>query len=228
LGPLIQERSNLRIGIVGGTGAAGKSLALRFSSLGHDVLLGSRTIERAREISVGLGSTHGLVGVIEGVLNSDAAGAELVFIATPWDGAQNAAKGLGPELTGKIVVSLVNALIKVGAEMQPVFLARGSVAQSIQAVLPNSFVVSALHHLPAKELGEIGNPVESDVLVCSDHAQAKKSVMALLDTVPGLVSLDGGSLANSGAVEAMTAVLINLNIKYKAKTALRITGLKRN
>lgn len=218
----------MQIGVVGGTGAAGKSLALRLSSLGHDVLLGSRTVERAREVSTGLGSTEGLLGVIEGVSNSDAAGAELVFISTPWDGAQSTAGSLANELVGKIVVSLVNALIKVGAEMQPVFLARGSVAQSIQAVLPKSFVVSALHHVPARELGELGSPVESDVLVCSDHEYARKRVMELLDTVPGLVSLDGGSLANSGAVEAMTAVLINLNIKYKARTALRITGLKRN
>ena len=224
----IQERPNLQIGVVGGTGAAGSSLALRLSSLGHDVLLGSRTVERAREVSTRLSSNGGLLGVIEGVSNSDAAGAELVFICTPWDGTQSTAGSLANELAGKIVVSLVNALIKVGAEMQPVFLARGSMAQSIQAVLPNSFVVSALHHVPARELGELGGPVESDVLVCSDHEHARTKVMELLDTVPGLVSLDGGSLANSGAVEAMTAVLINLNIKYKARTALRITGLKRN
>ncbi len=224
----IQERLDLQIGVVGGTGAAGRSVALRLSSLGHDVLLGSRTVERAREVSTGLSSAEGLLGVIQGVSNSGAAGAELVFIATPWDSAQSTAGSLSNELAGKIVVSLVNALIKVGAEMQPVFLARGSVAQSIQAVLPNSFVVSALHHVPARELGELGSPVESDVLVCSDHEHARKTVMELLDTVPGLVSLDGGSLANSGAVEAMTAVLINLNIKYKARTALRITGLKRN
>ncbi len=213
---------------MGGTGAAGSSLALRLASLGHDVFLGSRTVERAREVSTGLSSTRGLLGTIEGVSNFDAAGAELVFFCTPWDGTQSTAASLANELAGKIVVSLVNALIKVGAEMQPIFLARGSVAQSIQAVLPNSFVVSALHHVPARELGEFRRPVESDVLVCSDHEDARTKVMELLDTVPGLVSLDGGSLANSGAVEAMTAVLINLNIKYKARTALRITGLKRN
>ncbi|NNN20107.1 MAG: NAD(P)-binding domain-containing protein, partial [Acidimicrobiaceae bacterium] len=73
------------IGIVGGTGAAGRSLALRFSSLGHQVMLGSRTAEKAKEASHGLLSQDGLVGGISGMTNLQAAGAEMVFIATPWD-----------------------------------------------------------------------------------------------------------------------------------------------
>ncbi len=224
----IQERAILRIGIVGGTGAAGSSLGLRLSSLGHEILLGSRTLEKASSVAESLMKLPGQTGTIEGVVNADAAKGELVFIATPWDGAQSTVGALAKELSGKTVVSMVNALMKVGSEMQPVFPARGSVAQSIQAALPSCFVVSALHHVPAKELGEIGISVESDILVCSDHADSKKQVMELLDSVPGLFSLDCGSLANSGAIEAMTAVLINLNIRYKTRTALRITGLRRN
>lgn len=218
----------MQIGIVGGTGAAGKSLALRLSSLGHPISLGSRAIERALETSADLSGHEGIIGAIGGVTNLEAADCEMVFIATPWEGAQSTARSLAKELSGKIVVSMVNALVKVGSEMQPLFLPRGSVAQSIQAVLPQSYVVSALHHVPAKELGAIGGPVESDILVCSDHFESKKRVMELLDSIPGLVSLDAGSLVNSAAIEAMTAVLINLNIRYKSRTAMRITGLQRN
>ena len=218
----------MQIGIVGGTGAAGKSLALRLSSLGHDVALGSRSLERALETSAELCVHDGLVGAINGVANLEAADCEIVFIATPWDGAESTARSLAKELSGKIVISMVNALVKVGPEMQPLLLSRGSVAQSLQSVLPESYVVSTLHHVPAKELGEIGRRVESDILVCSDHFEPKKRVMELVDSIPGLVSLDAGSLANSAAIEAMTAVLINLNIRYKTRTALRITGLPRN
>lgn len=224
---MIQERFSLRIGIVGGTGAAGKSLAVRLASLGHEILLGSRMAERALETVAGL-KTERVSGALQGVANAEAATAEMVFLATPWEGVQATAKSLAEELSAKVVVSMVNALTKVGSEMQPIQLARGSVAQSVQAILPNSFVVSALHHVPAKELGDLGSSVESDVLVCSDHPEAKQLVMGLLDSLPGVFTLDAGSLGNSGAVEAMTAVLISLNIRYKTRTALRITGLQRN
>lgn len=215
------------IGIVGGTGPAGRSLALRLSSLGHDILLGSRDQIKAQDVVSVLAPQGELSGLVQGVSNIEAATGEVVFLATPWEGAQITAKSLATELTGKVVVSMVNGIIKVGNEMQPVLLARGSVAQSVQAVLPGCYVVSALHHVPARELGAIGEEVVADVLVCSDHEQAKDTVIALLGTITGLRPLDGGSLANSGAIEAMTAVLINLNIRYKARTAIRITGLEK-
>ncbi len=216
------------IGIVGGTGPAGSSLAVRLSSLGHTVLVGSRTEEKALGVVRELREQDGLVGPIRGASNFEAVSGELVFIATPWDGAQSTARSLAKELVGKTVISMVNALLKVGVEMQPLALARGSAAQSIQAALPESFVVSALHHVPARELGDLGKAVDCDILVCSDHPDSKEKVIGLLDSVPGLVALDAGSLANSGAIEAMTAVLINLNIRYRARTALRITGIERD
>lgn len=222
---VLRGRLTLRIGIIGGTGAAGKSLAVRLSSLHHEILIGSRTLEKAQEAVELLSKKEGLRGSIEGLSNLEAAKADMVFVATPWDGAQSTCAELASELTGKVVVSLANALIKVGSEMQPIILPRGSVAQSIQAELPSSFVVSALHHVPAGKLGNLDNPVEADVLVCSDHDEAKRQVIGMLEEIPGIVALDCGSLSNSGAIEAMTAVLINLNIRYKARTALRVTGL---
>lgn len=215
----------MRIGIIGGTGAAGKSLAVRLSSLDYQVLIGSRTQEKGREVADQLSQKGGLRGPIEGLSNLGAAKAEVVFVATPWEGAQETVGELAKELSGKVVVSLANALIKVGSEMQPITLSRGSVAQGIQAELPSSFVVSALHHVPAAKLGNISSSVDADVLVCSDHDPAKRQVMEILETIPGITALDCGSLSNSGAIEAMTAVLINLNIRYKARTALRVTGL---
>lgn len=212
------------IGIIGGTGAAGKALARRMSSLGHDVLLGSREAARASE-AAGSAGEDGMVGTISGVANAEAADAEIVFFSMPWEGAVEAALEHREALSGKTVVSIVNAMMKVGREVQPVIMSRGSVAQSIQSVLPQSNVVSALHHVPARELGAVARPLDIDVLVCSDNSASRLEVIELLNSIPGLNALDGGSLSNSGAIESMTAVLVNLNIRYKARTALRITGL---
>lgn len=215
------------IGIVGGTGAMGSSLGLRLSSYGHHILLGSRNADKAREVSASLADLQRSgSGAIDGVTNLEAAKGELVFIAAPFEGVQELVKELSVNLSGKVVVSLVNAMVKVGSEMQPLTLARGSVAQSIQAVLPSSVVVSGLHHVAAKELAKVDSPMDVDVILCSDYPEGKDAVTDLLSVIPGIRMLDGGSLSSSGAVESMTAVLINLNIKYKTRTALRITGIK--
>lgn len=223
----VQERLELLIGIVGGTGAMGSSLALRLSSHGHRILLGSRNADKAREVAASLADLQKAgSGAIDGVTNLEAAEGEMVFITAPFEGVQELVKELSVNLSGKVVVSLVNALVKVGSEMQPLTLARGSVAQSIQAILPSSFVVSGLHHVAAKELAKVDSPMDVDVLLCSDYPDGKDAVTGLLRAIPGIRILDGGSLSSSGAIEAMTAVLINLNIKYKTRTALRITGIK--
>lgn len=204
----------------------GRSLALRLASLGHDILLGSRTSEKADTVARELVGDFSSELEIRGVVNREAAMAEMIFLATPWEGVQDLVKELASSMEQKIVVSVVNALVKVGSELQPLTLSRGSVAQSIQALLPRSFVVSGLHHVPAKELGALSDPVEVDVLLSSDFKEAKERVAEILMPVPGLRTLDAGSLSNSGAIEAMTAVLINLNIKYRTRTAVRVTGIK--
>ncbi len=215
------------LGIVGGTGAMGSSLALRLSSHGHRILLGSRNADKAKEVAASLADLKKSgAGAIDGVTNLEAAEGEMVFITAPFEGVQELVKELSVNLSGKVVVSLVNALVKVGSEMQPLTLARGSVAQSIQAILPASLVVSGLHHVAAKDLAKVDSPMDVDVLLCSDYPDGKDAVTGLLGAIPGIRILDGGSLSSSGAIEAMTAVLINLNIKYKTRTALRITGIK--
>lgn len=204
----------------------GKSLALRLGFLDHEILLGSRTAEKAVSVATELSARVSPQLNIQGVANEQAAQAEIVFLTTPWEGVQELVQDLRTALSGKIVVSLVNALTKVGPEMQPLTLPRGSVAQSIQALLPESYVVSGLHHVPAKELGTLEGPVDVDVLVCSDVTFAKEKLTEILSVIPGLRILDAGSLSNSGAIEAMTAILINLNIKYRTRSAIRVTGIK--
>src|SRR5262245_35232951 len=160
----------MRIGIFGGTGPAGTALAARLASVGYEVVVGSRSKDKAVDVCAevcGRWSRHDLP-LVAGV-NADAAQADLVVVATPWESAAPTAQLYADALAGKVVVSMANALVRVGREFQPLMLPRGSVAAHIQAVLPRSSVVAAFHHLPAKELADIDEPVRSDVLICSDE-----------------------------------------------------------
>ena len=91
--------------------------------------------------------------------------------------------------------------------------------------MPRSLVAAAFHHVPAKELGDLNHPVVSDVLVCSDHPTATATVIEIIQKLPGLRPLDAGELSNAAPIEAFAAVLLQINVKYKSRVAIRFTGL---
>ena len=99
-------------------------------------------------------------------------------------------------------------------------------AAAVQAALPSALVVAACHHLPASKLNDLDAALDADVLVCSDHPDVAHAGDALLEGIEGLRLLDAGSLASAAAVEAFTAVLVTLNIRYKAHSTLQIAGLE--
>lgn len=219
----------MNVGILGGTGPAGSSLGARLGSLGIEVVLGSRSKERAQETAYKLlGKWPGRLGELRGGSNEDAAECGIVVVATPWDAAAATAVSVADRLDGKIVVCIANALARVHGEFQPFVPPRGSVAAHVQSMVPNAKVAAALHHIPARHLGDIDHPVESDVLVCSDRPEALKATMDLVALIPGLVPLDAGTLSNAAPIEAFTAVLLQLNTRYKTHTALRITGIPKD
>jgi 8-hydroxy-5-deazaflavin:NADPH oxidoreductase len=216
------------VGIVGGTGPLGKGLSLRLAAAGDRVVVGSRDPARAASVVEELVAPFRDRPLsIEGAGNPNAAEADVVMVATPWEGVVATVLDLSELLSGKVVISVGSALIRQGREMMAVSTPRGSVAAALQAALPQSLVVGACHHLPASKLLHLEAPVESDVLVCSDHEEAKASTMELLASIVGLRPLDAGSLAASGAIEAFTAVLATLNIRYKVRSSLRLAGLDR-
>jgi NADPH-dependent F420 reductase len=218
--------SPVKIGILGATGPAGSALALRLASVGHSVVVGSRSENRAMEVRDRLlGRWPGRDLDLGAADNAGAAGAEVVVIATPWDGAAETAVGVADQLEGKVVISIANALARVGSEFQPLVPPRGSVAGHVQAAVPAARVAAAFHHVPAKELGDLDHPVLSDVLVCSDHPSATEVTISLIEAIPGLRPLDAGQLSNAAAIEAFTAVLLQLNARYKTRVAVRFTGL---
>lgn len=202
-------------------------MAARLASVGFDVLVGSRSKYRALEVADGLCERWAELDLnIEAADNEGAAEAEVVVIATPWDAAAATASSVSRQLAGKVVISMANALAKVGHEFQPLVPPRGSVAASVQAAVPRSRVAAALHHVPAKELGDLAHPVESDVLVCSDHQSATEVALDIINKIPNTRALDAGELSNAAPIEAFAAVLLQLNVRYRTRAAVKFTGIE--
>ncbi len=219
----------MRIGIFGGTGPAGSGLAARLASIGHQVVIGSRSKYRAMEtVDELVGKWPQLDGMLEAGDNAAAAECDMVVIATPWDSAASTAQENEEALVGKIVISMANALVRVNKEFQPLVPPRGSVAAHVQAAVPRCHVVAAFHHLPATELGHIDEPIDSDVLICGDDPASVRAVSKIVEEFPGCRPLDAGELSNATAIEAFTAVLLQLNVRYKTRVAPKLTGIKRD
>ncbi len=218
---LMTDVSGLSIGILGGTGDQGKGLARRFALAGLSVVIGSRNAERAQEVagSIGAGAT--------GAANADVAGGcDIVIVAVPYEGHKALLESLTAELSGKIVVDCVNPLgfDKQGAYALPV--EEGSAAQQAAAVLPDSRVVAAFHHVSAVVLMDPAvEKVDLDVLVLGDDREATDTVRALADVIPGVRGIYGGRLRNAHQVEALTANIISVNRRYKAHAGLRVTDI---
>jgi len=216
----------VRVGIIGGTGPAGRGLAVRLAAAGVGVMVGSRDATRAESVAGDLNRTWAgrLAVAVTGTDNAEAAKGDSVIVATPWEGSISTVGALKGALAGKVVVSMVNALVREGREMLAVAPPRGSMAGAIQAALPGSRVAAAFHHLPASELEDLDRRLSADVLVCSDHDDASAATIDLAERVEGLRALDAGSLSQATAIEAFTAVCVNVNIRYRVHTSLRLTG----
>lgn len=217
----------MHVGIVGGTGPAGRGLAVRLAAGGVAVTIGSREAARAQRVAAELNAAWAgrLSAAVDGADNAVAASFPLVVLATPWDSVVATVRPLAADLAHKVVVSMANALAKEGREMLSLLPPRGSVAASVQAALPRSAVSAAFHHLPAAQMEDLDSGLLADVLVCSDHREATEATVALVERVEGLRPLDAGSLAQAAAIEAFTAVCVTLNIRHRAHATLRLAGI---
>jgi NADPH-dependent F420 reductase len=217
----LPDVSALTVAVLGGTGEQGRGLARRLALAGQQVVLGSRDAARAAA------AAEGLPGGVSGLDNAGAAAAgDVVIVAVPWEGHRELVAALADPLAGKIVVDCVNPL---GFDKQGAFalaVEEGSAAQQAAAVLPDSRVVAAFHHVSAVLLlDESVESVDTDVLVLGDDREATDVVQALAGRIAGMRGIYAGRLRNAGQVEAMTANLISINRRYKAHAGLRVTDV---
>lgn len=213
--------------MLGATGPAGRGLASRLAALGHEVWAGSRERERAEAMVGKLRSAWGeRLARLEAGTNAEVAdAADLVVIATTWEGAVATAADHASALSGKAVITMANALSRADREFHPIVPPEGSIAQAVQSAVPRARVVAAFHHVPAAALAALDQPVDGDVVVCTDDDDARRLVLDLVIGIPDLRAFDGGSLANAVGIEAFAAVLLTCNLRHRGQGTLRLLGL---
>ena len=216
----------LTIGVLGGTGPLGGGLARRFAAAGVTVLVGSRDAARGRRVAEEIRADVPGGSVTGGDNAETARQSDILVVAVPYEGHADLLKSLADVLAGKIVVDAVNPLAfdKQGAYALDV--PDGSAAQQAAALLPDSRVTAAFHHVSAPLLLDREVPrVELDVLVLGDDREATDAVQALAELIPGARGVYGGRLRNARQVEALTANIISINRRYKAHAGVRITDV---
>jgi NADPH-dependent F420 reductase len=226
------DASNTVLAILGGTGDQGRGLAVRFAQAGFRVIIGSRDAQRAAAIAESLNAASLTAGDpgeggVAGMANADAsAAADIVIAAVPYEGHAKLLAGLKAELAGKILVDCVNPLGFDERGPYPVRVPEGSAAEQAAAILPETTVVAAFHHISAKLLQdpEISD-FDLDVLVLGDDRAATGRVAELAGRLPGMRGIYAGRLRNSAQVEALTANLIAINRRYKAHAGIRVTDV---
>jgi NADPH-dependent F420 reductase len=205
----------MRVALIGGTGAFGKALATRLVAAGADVTIGSRDAARANAAAAELG--------VEGAENADAArGAELAVLAVKAEAAIDTARELAPALGETPLLCVASELHFAKDGVRPASDPL-SLAERV-AELVTGPVVAGLHSLAAASLGGEDAPDE-DALVCGDDAAAKELALELAGGLVGGRAVDAGPLACARALEGMTAVIVNVNRRYKAHAGLRVAGL---
>jgi NADPH-dependent F420 reductase len=215
-----------KIAVIGGTGPQGRGLAYRLAMVGHTVTIGSRNPSRAVEKSGEIAARIGSPTSISGAENYDAAASsEIILLTVPWEGHAELVSSLAPALHGKTVISCVNPL---GFDQNGPYglTLEESAAEEAQRLVPQASVVGSFHHVAALSLWKNEGPLShEDILVCGDDEQSKDLVMDLAKAVTGKRGIDAGALRLARQLEPLTAVLININKKYKTRSGLAIAGV---
>ncbi len=214
----------MNIAFIGGTGEEGMGLAYRFALAGHHCIIGSRALEKAQAAVDELHEKDPALP-LEPATNLDAAIAgEIVIVTTPYTAQATTLPPLAHALDGKIVVSTVVPMAFEAGKASLISVPEGSAAQQEQALLPGSIVVSAFQNLSARKLLK-GGPLEADVIVSADDADARQQIMTLAEAIEGVRGVNGGALANAQLVEGITVLLVSINRAYKTQAGVRVAGI---
>jgi 8-hydroxy-5-deazaflavin:NADPH oxidoreductase len=218
-----------QVTVIGGTGALGAGLALRLAVAGVPVVIGSRDHERAQQAAARV--REGSSGAdVRGLENGPAAAAsEVVFLCVPFRNQSETLTNLKNHLReGQLLVDATVPLAAAvsGRATRVLGVWQGSAAQQAAEMVPDGVrVVAALHTVNALALRDLSQTLDEDVLVCGDRREDKARAAAYIELVPGLRCVDAGRLETARIAEALTALLIGVNARYKTHAGIRITGL---
>jgi len=220
----------MKLGIIGGTGGQGLGIAIRFVQAGEDVIIGSRTMEKAQ---AAVDKMKDLlkedVPNVKAAENPDAAAEGDVLILTVPLAAQVATlKSIKEGAAGKILIDPTGPLETAigGSPMKCLYLPDGAASEKTQKFLPEAKVVCAFNNISSGALMNFTKPIDCDCLIAGDDPEAKKTVGKLIDKIPDIRTVDCGPLERAQIIEKITPLLIGLNIKKTCKDAgIRLTGI---
>jgi NADPH-dependent F420 reductase len=225
----MNARVNHTIAVLGGTGPEGSGLALRWARAGETVIIGSRDAARAEQTAETIRKRVGANAKVSGMENSAAcAASDLLVLTVPFEAQAALLKQLKPAIRAGSI--LIDATVPLAASVggratRTLGVWQGSAAQQTAELVPKGVsVVAAFHNVSADVLNG-DEPVDCDVIVCSDDPNATAVAMELAAKIARVRAIDGGKLENARIVEQITALLIGLNIRHKGHGGIRITGL---
>ncbi len=217
------------IAVIGGTGPAGMGLALRWARAGEAIIIGSRDQPRAAQAAAAIRQRAGSDANVCGMENAAAcAAADVLMLTVPFEGQAPILKQLKPAITeGSILIDATVPLATSvgGRATRPLGVWQGSAAQQAAELVPRGVSVVAAFHNISADLLNGDDPLDCDVIVCSDDPDAGQLTRELAARIPGVRPIDGGKLENARIVEQITALLIGMNIRHKGHAGIRITGL---
>lgn len=213
------------LAFLGGTGAEGQGLALRYSLANEKVIIGSRDKNKAKNTAEKLQALVPKADISYGSNVEAAIRGDVIFLTVPYEVEDVLLRELRDHLLGKIVVNVGLAMRIQDGLARAIELKERSVSEKCQLLIPGSYVVSAFQNISAVELFNSNHRMEGDVIVCSDYQEAKERVMSLVPLINDLRAIDGGPLQNARFVEELTVLLVNINLRYKTRSAIKIIGV---
>lgn len=225
------ELKKMKIAIIGGTGGQGLGIAIRFVQSGEDVIIGSRTTEKAQaavdKIKELLEKDE--ITNLKAAENSDAAKeADILVLTVPLAAQRSTCLSIKEGAAGKIVMDATGPLESAigGSPTRCLYLPEGAASERSQKVLPDSTVICAFNNISSGALMNFNEPIDCDCLISGDDLESKITVAKLIDKLPGVQTVDCGPLERAQIIEKITPLLIGLNIKKTCKDAgIRITGI---
>lgn len=217
------------IGIIGGTGPQGRGLAARWARAGHEVHVGSRTLEKATRAVEDVRTLAGGDAAMAAGTNLDVArAAEIVVVALPYAAQAAALPDLREAVGDKVVCNVVNPMEFDDKGPRAIPVAAGSAAEECQQLWPDARVVSAFHDVSSRRLLDVEEAITTHVLICGDDGEAAHRVAHLASRIEGMWGVYCGPLRNSEYIENVTPVILFINSYYKIQAGLLIDGIERD